>query len=559
MKNLLLILCLAISINANAQCWSNVSAGYSHTLALKTDGTIWAWGLNGNGQLGNGTLATQIIPMKPIKIGNSTDWIQVRVGHGPSYAIKTDGTLWAWGYNGNGQLGDGTFTDKNVPTQIGNAMDWRQIYTEVISTHGIKTDGTLWAWGNNYYGQLGDGTNIVKTVPIQIGTATNWSQISAGGNSSTLGHTIALKTDGSLWAWGNNDYRQLGDGTSVSKNSPIQIGTATDWAQISAGNVHTLALKNDGTLWAWGNNIYYQLGDGTQTTINVPTQIGIDTNWKNIDAAYMHNIAIKTDGTLWAWGNNSYGQLGNGSLIYLNTPTQIDFATDWNVISAAGYNSFAIKSDGNLLAWGYNYYGQLGDSTLIDNNIPIQIDFVFNCFSLPSITTTQASSITNNTASSGGNISSDGGDAVTTRGACWNTSGNPTIADFITTDGVGIGSFPSALTGLTAGTTYKVRAYATNSLGTAYGNEITFSTNTLGINENIFENISIHPNPTNSTFTISGINQNDFTSIEILDITGKLLFKTNSPINIDLSNYENGVYFYRIIGEKNYMGKIVKE
>ncbi len=185
-------------------------------------------------------------------------------------------------------------------------------------TLAIKTDGSLWAWGYNLYGQLGDGTNADKTAPVQIGTATNWASVSAG-----IYHSIATQTNGSLWAWGSNDYGQLGDGSNTSRTSPVQIGTATNWTSISARAIHTIATQTDGSLWAWGWNYYGQLGDGTNDDETSPVQIGTATNWASIGAGSSHTIATQTNGSLWAWGNNEQGQLGDGTTIDKNSPLQI--------------------------------------------------------------------------------------------------------------------------------------------------------------------------------------------------------------------------------------------
>ena len=209
--------------------------------------------------------------------------------------LKTDGTLWAWGDNSSGQLGDGTTVNKSSPTQVGTGTDWaaaRGGYAP--QTVAIKSNGTLWAWGNNSGGQLGDGTTVSKSSPTQVGTATNWSTISVGDS-----HTVAIKTDGTLWAWGWNIYGQLGDGTTVDKSSPIQIGTALNWSAVAAGYAHTIALRSDGTLWAWGLNSNGQLGDGSTTEIYSPKKVGTGSSWAVVAAGDSHTIAIMSDGTLW--------------------------------------------------------------------------------------------------------------------------------------------------------------------------------------------------------------------------------------------------------------------
>ena len=367
---LLCLLAFAGSTQLNAQtsgCYKAISGDYYHSLAIQTDGTLWAWGYNGYGELGDGT---NVDKNSPMQIGIATNWTSISAGGAHSLAIKTDGSLWAWGLNGLGQLGDGTTTNTNSPVQIGTATNWASISAGFYYTLAIKTDGSLWAWGKNFNGQLGDGTNTDKYSPVQIGTATNWASISAGET-----HSLAIKTDGSLWAWGENLFGQLGDGTNgyyTSKNSPVHIGSATSWASISAGGFHSLAIKTDGSLWAWGFNYHGELGDGTTTDTNSPVQIGTETNWASINAAETHSFAIKNDGSLWAWGNNFSGELGDGTYIETHSPVQIGTETNWASISSV-IHSLAIKTDRSLWAWGYNVYGQLGDGTNTDTNSPLQI------------------------------------------------------------------------------------------------------------------------------------------------------------------------------------------
>ncbi len=191
-----------------------------------------------------------------------------------------------------GALATGSVTVSNV-----TGIDWSAIAAGGSHTVALKSDGTLWAWGDNDYGQLGDGTTTDKATPTQIGSATNWSAIAAGSR-----HTVGLKSDGTLWTWGRNPYGQLGDGTTVDKYSPTQVGSATNWSTVAAGRHHTASLTSDGTLWAWGRNDYGQLGDGTTASKNTPTQIGSATNWSAVAAGGHHTVAIKTDGTLWTWG-----------------------------------------------------------------------------------------------------------------------------------------------------------------------------------------------------------------------------------------------------------------
>ena len=323
--------------------WSKISCMLYHTLAIKTDGTLWAWGYDDYGQLGDGTrrISGDSIP-NPIQIGTSTDWVDVLSTAHSSFAIKTDGTLWAWGYNGYGGLGLGDTTDRLVPTQVGTSNTWRKISGRHYYTLAIKTDGSLWAWGLNSVGQLGDGTVIDKYNPIQIGTSTNWAEITCITDSS-----FAIKTDGTLWAWGLNTSGQLGNGAILSKSNPIQIGTSTNWYTIDGGSSTNadavLAIQNNGTLWGWGN---YNSGVTTLSTlVKIPTQIGIESDWSTINiSAGTHAIASKSDNTVWMWGLNSYGELDLGyfNTTVVKTPTQIPTLTNWSALHVGYHSSFVI-------------------------------------------------------------------------------------------------------------------------------------------------------------------------------------------------------------------------
>jgi alpha-tubulin suppressor-like RCC1 family protein/Leucine-rich repeat (LRR) protein len=365
MRKILLFLLVLLNIQINAQCWKTIAAGYDHTVAVKTDGTLWAWGNNNVGQLGDGTTTYRNVPTN---IGTTSDWKTVAIGTNHTVALKMDGSLWAWGDNQTGELGDGTNINKNIPVQIGTAKDWQIAAAGNQYTVALKTDGTLWAWGDNYFGELGDGTSSGKKTPTQIGTEKNWQTITVG-----YYHTIGVKTDGTLWVWGGNESGQLGDGTTTKSYTQKRIGTATDWKTITAGESHTIAIKTDGTLWAWGKNKYGELGSSTTTDSYIPTKIGTSTDWKDINSEGSHTIATKTDGTLWAWGDNFYGELGNGTTIKSLFPIQIGSANNWQAVSAGRNHTVALKTDGTLFTWGYNSSGQLGNATNADKKVPTSI------------------------------------------------------------------------------------------------------------------------------------------------------------------------------------------
>ena len=393
-----------------------IKAGYRHTVALKDDGTVWAWGLNDNGQLGDNTGVPGEDRDTPIQVvgaegtGNLTGITDVAVGRYHSVALKSNDTVWAWGDNSSGQLGDSTGTpgiSSNMPVQV-VGEDGDGTLTGVVAVEAgwyhsvvLKTDGTVWAWGNNDSGQLGNGnTGTNEDTPVQV--------VGAGGEGFLSGivaisaeykNTMALSHDGTVWAWGDNDKGQLGDGTGtpgISSNTPVQVvgeggdGILSGVAAVKAGGYHALALKTDGTVWAWGKNDSGQLGDNTGTPgtdSDTPVQVkgeggaGSLSGVSAVAAQGNYSVALKEDGTVWAWGDNAFGQLGNGFTgPDSDTPVQVVVEGGEGVldgivaITAGAAYASVLKSDGTVWAWGDNDFGQLGNGDAgTDNNTPVSV------------------------------------------------------------------------------------------------------------------------------------------------------------------------------------------
>jgi alpha-tubulin suppressor-like RCC1 family protein len=323
---------------------------YAATAGIKSDNTLWIWGYNTDGLQGQNDRVHRSLPQQL----PGTQWRNVSVGY-HILATKTDGTLWSWGYNANGQLGDNTVVYKSSPVQIPGTQ-WCFVSAERASA-AIKTDGTLWMWGRNSdAGQLGNSTRVDQSSPIQI-PGTQWCKVCA-----TVYRTVALKTDGTLWAWGANGGA-LGNNSTTNISSPVQI-PGTQWCGISASNSQTLALKTDNTLWAWGKNQYGAIGQNNTTQYSSPVQIP-GTQWCAIRVGQDYALAIKRDGTLFSWGTNclcdvqlntrnggrlgNYGILGNGGVINRSSPVQIpgtqwkEFATGTNTDFRDATAVFAIK------------------------------------------------------------------------------------------------------------------------------------------------------------------------------------------------------------------------
>jgi hypothetical protein len=413
-------------------------------------GNLWNWGSNSYGQLGDNTAVSKSSPVQTIAWGSN--WKQISSGYSHTAAIKTDGTLWTWGKNNYGQLGDNTLVRKSSPVQtVAGGTNWKQVVAGSSNTLAIKTDGTLWTWGYNLSGVLGDNTTSSKSSPVQtIAGGTNWMQIAYSGSAA------AIKTDGTLWVWGGNDYAQLGDNTLVNKSSPVQtVAFGTNWKQVSGSARNMAAIKTDGTLWTWGFGLNGQLGmwddpyagtspvtvSGSKTNFNTfttsnttgvsvgmgvytstqpvtwstvsaistnvsitfngfdfsgnwtgtislgvgatkggisskssPVQtVAFGTNWKQVSCGYLTTTAIKQDGTLWVWGYNNYGGLGDNTIVGKSSPIQtVAGGTNWKQVSASRYLTAAIKTDGTLWLWGRNAYNNIGDNTSIFRSSPVQ-------------------------------------------------------------------------------------------------------------------------------------------------------------------------------------------
>ncbi len=338
-------------------CWKTVSTGMSHSLGIKSDGTLWAWGANDFGQLGDGTSTNRTLP---VQIGTANDWQSVSAGTFHSMAIKNNGTLWGWGLNGNSRLGDGTTNGRIFPALVNSDTNWKSVSAGDTNTAAIKTDGTLWAWGYNGYAQLGDGSTNNRSTPYQIGTATNWRSVDLGSV-----HALAIKTDGTLWAWGTNSYGQVGDGTTGTRFNPLQIGTDTDWKDASAGGFHSVGLKTNGILFTWGNNLYGQLGDGTNTSKSAPNAVydGV----KSISAGSDHTVGTSSYGNMWYCGGNVYGQLGDGTTTNRNTISMTN-ANNYQMAITGFHHTLLLNNESNISGAGLNGTGQLGNGSTANSS-----------------------------------------------------------------------------------------------------------------------------------------------------------------------------------------------
>ena len=338
---------------------------------------IYGAGRNSSGQIGDGTASYR---SSPTQVGSASTWTSVFNAEKTSIGVQSDGTLWTWGSNSAGQLGNDKATGNvSSPIQIGALTNWSQSWTQIGgqrtgSVCCIKTDGTLWIWGDNGSGQLGDGTANARSSPIQVGSDTTWAQVSMGDSS-----TRAIKTDGTLWVWGSGQDGQLGLGNVTSYSSPKQVGSLTNWLFVSAGMYCTFAIKTNGTLWSWGRNNFGQLGLGNTTYYSSPKQVGALTTWSRVQGGYGMTLALKTDGTMWAWGRNDDGNLGLGNAVAYSSPKQIGALTTWSKIACSTTTCWAVKTDGTAWSWGQDAAGLLmQNTTFISRSSPTQIGSATN-------------------------------------------------------------------------------------------------------------------------------------------------------------------------------------
>ena len=278
-----------VSVVGGFTDWCQVSAGACHSLGVRQNGTAWAWGRGTCGVLGNNTVTDRSSPVSVV--GNFTDWCQVSACGCHSLAVRQNGTAWAWGCNGSGRLGNNTTVNSSSPVSVvGGFTDWCQVSAGFEHSLGVRCNGTAWAWGLNTSGRLGDNTVVTKSSPVSVvGGFTDWCQVSAGST-----HSLGVRRNGSAWAWGPGGSGVLGDNTVVSKSSPVSVvGGFTDWCWVSAGSTHNIGLRTNGTAWAWGANDFGRLGNDTTVSRSSPVSVvGNFTDWYRVSAGNGHSLGI---------------------------------------------------------------------------------------------------------------------------------------------------------------------------------------------------------------------------------------------------------------------------
>jgi alpha-tubulin suppressor-like RCC1 family protein len=352
-----------LTLIITCQAWAGtpkVASGAGHTIAITSGGSLSTWGNDAYGQLGRGRtiFSTTPVQVRGLTLGSTTQTRRLGGGGAHIWALTDDGTLWTWGFNGYGQLGDGTTTSSSRPIAVMQGVS--AVAAGNFFTVAIKSDGTLWSWGRNDAGQLGDGRQDVRALPQKIGTG--YKALAAGPN-----HVIAVKSDNTLWSWGLNDSGQLGNQTFDSVSTPQQIGFG--FVAVATGFAHSLAVDIDGGLWSWGLNDQGQLGDGSISSdfvTTIPQQIG--TGFLQVAAGGSHSLALDGRNELWSWGANGQGQLGDGSFADNAVPKRR--GAFYQSVAAGTDFSLALQSTGGLWSWGNNALGQLGTGSTTSSAQP---------------------------------------------------------------------------------------------------------------------------------------------------------------------------------------------
>jgi hypothetical protein len=361
-------------------------SNFDHSLALKSDGTVVAWGNGGSGVLGAASYLSSSIA--PVAVSVVSNVVSVAAGRDHSLVLKDDGTVWAWGSSQYGQLGTGRFNISSyVPVQVPGLTDVVAISAGDMFSAAVTADGSVWTWGRNKWGSLTYGmlgnTGPDSATPSKVSGVSGVKAVAA-----SQAFMLALKTDGTVWAWGRNNRGQLGNGVDPTTTPPIgapaPVLNLTGVTAISASFEFSMALKSDGTVWVWGDDYYGQLGNGLPVIVSGVNYIGINSvpkpitslsGVKAISAGLFNAAAIKSDGTVWTWGVNSSGQLGLGTTAQPPIPiNQVPGLS--NMVSIAFGRSFVVagKSDGSVWSWGKNSsFGALGNSSTTDSAVPVQV------------------------------------------------------------------------------------------------------------------------------------------------------------------------------------------
>jgi alpha-tubulin suppressor-like RCC1 family protein len=359
-----------VSVLGTVKTFCKISSGYQHSLAIDKNGRAWGWGNNASGQVGNNATGQLLTPVSVL--GAVKTFCQISGGIDHSAGIDKNGRAWTWGLNSSGQLGDNSLTSRRTPVSVlGAVKTFCKINAGGNQTYAIDKNGSLWSWGNNAGGQLGDSTIVNKCTPILIGGSTKTFCDVKGSNSAAL----ALDNHGDVWVWGNSVFGEFGQSVVFPRTPTSVVGVTKTFCEINTEAFFNIALTSGGRLWSWGNNVNGELGNNTVTMVRTPVSVaGAVKTFSGITAGQNHSYAIDKSGRLWAWGSNVFGQLGDNSVTSRRTPVSVLGAVKTFCKISAGYtHSLAIDKNGRAWAWGLNTNAQLGINALTSRRTPTSV------------------------------------------------------------------------------------------------------------------------------------------------------------------------------------------
>ncbi len=348
-----------------------VSTGSDHTCAVTLAGGVRCWGRNSSGQLGDGTKTTRTTAVAVSGLAGGVE--AIATGYGHTCALTGAGGVHCWGLNGSGQLGDGTKTNRTTPVTV-SGLTGRvvAVVTGYGHTCALTEAGGVSCWGLNSSGQLGAGSTTIRMTPTWVSGFAN----GAAGISAGYSHTCAVTTSGGVQCWGDNSHGQLGDGTTSTRRRPVAVsGLSTGAGAVRGGFAHSCAVKTSGAIRCWGRNSSGQLGDGSTAVRKTPASVtGLSSEGAAVSAGYYHTCAVKMSGAVRCWGWNASGQLGDFTTSDSMTPVAVSGLSSGAIeVSGGGRHSCAVTATGSVKCWGYNGYGQLGDGTTTTRTTPVRV------------------------------------------------------------------------------------------------------------------------------------------------------------------------------------------
>jgi alpha-tubulin suppressor-like RCC1 family protein len=345
--------------------WASVAVGTNWTCGVTTASEAYCWGYNGNGQLADGTTTDRTTP---VLVTGGHSWASVSADNSHTCGVTTAGEAYCWGYNGTGELGDGTVTDRHEPVLVGGGHSWASVSAGTSHTCGVTTAGEAYCWGRNLYGRLGDGTTTDSSVPVLVSGGHSWASVD-GGTLSTCGVT----TTGEGYCWGSNGNGQLGIGTEDSRRTvPTLVSGGHTWASVTLGGTHTCGVTTAGEAYCWGENGTGELGDGTTTDSSVPVLVSGGRTWASVSAGGPHTCGVTTFGEAYCWGYNGEGGFGDGTTTDSTIPTLVSGGHSWASVSGRDHRC-GVTTEGEAYCWGGNKYGELGNGTTTNSLVPVKV------------------------------------------------------------------------------------------------------------------------------------------------------------------------------------------